>query len=375
MKQFTLFLTIFSASIIYSQNSVVTLNPIANLLNEKAKKELNEEIKEKDMVFLGESEHHIGSDFVAKTEFVKFLVLEHNYKNIVFESDFFALYFTHDKNNLFPHWSKALQCKDLFQFLETNNVTIWGFDNQFSSGFSFYGFTPKLFSFLDEHNIPYDLNFKKCVEIVCTKGTEFKKLLSREEIAILTTTINNLCQNEFVIKEETWLQFLASFKSLILMDLSPKIEAYTIRDHQMASNLNFLANKLEGQKIIVWAANIHISKLNQEFMDGKTMGANFIKQSNRKTYHIAFAPIKMPYRKSGFITSQAKKPNNLLSLLPDNRGNAIIFSNAIDLVIPRIKNKKFKGMFGMGSSEFNYFAHFDALVFIGNGEKARFYND
>jgi erythromycin esterase len=39
---------------------------------------------------------------------------------------------------------------------------------------------------------------------------------------------------------------------------------------------------------------------------------------------------------------------------------------------PELKNTKFVGMFGMGNTAFNYFKHFDALVFIGNGEKVSY---
>lgn len=49
------------------------------------------------MVFVGEAEHHIGSDFLAKTPFVKYLFEKKDYKDIVFESAFFGLYFDHKK--------------------------------------------------------------------------------------------------------------------------------------------------------------------------------------------------------------------------------------------------------------------------------------
>ena len=159
---------------------------------------------------------------------------------------------------------------------------------------------------------------------------------------------------------------------MILQYNLPKSKGYEIRDNQMANNLNYLAKKLENQKIIVWAANAHISKMNEEFMEGKIMGAKFLEQTNRKTFHIAFAPIKMSYRTTSFIETQVKQKNNLLNLLPDITGNYIIFSSLISIEYPELKNTKFVGMFGMGNTEFNYFEHFDALVFIGNGEKVSY---
>lgn len=367
-----LFLTCFFTNLMIGQKSIIMLNSIDTLLNQDAKNELSLQIAGKDMVFLGESEHHIGSDFLAKTEFVKFLVLEHGYKNIAFEGDFFALHNTNDKNFLFPFWSRSKQCEVLFNFLEEQKVTIWGFDNQFSMGYSFHNFSPKLFSFLNENNIFYEKKFKDFVDIVCKRGHELEKELSKNDIKYLVEKINLILKTEIFQQNKQWYQYLESFQSIIFQNTTSKLKAYEIRDNQMASNLNFIAKSLEKQKIIVWAANIHISKMKEEFMDGKIMGAKFLEQSNRKTFHIAFAPIKMPYRKMSFIESQVKQNNNLLNLLPDITGNSIIFSSLISSEYPLIKNVQFVGMFGMGSTKFKYFEHFDALVFIGNGEKVSY---
>ena len=88
-----------------------------SLLSQEVKRKLDERIIDKRVIFLGEAEHHIGSDFLSKTQFVKYLVLNHGFKDIAFEGDFFALYNNHDPKNLFPHWSKSAQCHDLFEFL------------------------------------------------------------------------------------------------------------------------------------------------------------------------------------------------------------------------------------------------------------------
>jgi erythromycin esterase len=225
---------------------------------------------------------------------------------------------------------------------------------------------------LNENNITYEKQFKDFVDIVCNRGPELEKELSKNDIKYLVEKINYILHADIVKQNRTWYQFLQSFQSLILQDTSSKLRAYEIRDNQMASNLQFLAEKLEKQKIIVWAANAHISKMNEEFMDGKIMGAKFIEQTNRKTFHIGFAPIKMSYRKTSFIEKQVNQKNNLLNLLPDVTGNSIIFSNLISEEFPELKITKFIGMFGMGNAEFNYFKHFDALVFIGNGEKVSY---
>lgn len=95
------------------------------------------------MVFVGEAEHHIGSDFLAKTPFVKYLFEKKDYKDIVFESAFFGLYFDHKKYNTFPHWSMSKQCQELFEFREKNEITIRVFDNQTHSYDTYYNFVNK----------------------------------------------------------------------------------------------------------------------------------------------------------------------------------------------------------------------------------------
>ncbi|WP_053975528.1 TraB/GumN family protein [Mangrovimonas xylaniphaga] len=138
----TLFL-IFTLNSIFAQieKDIYELNPMENLLTKDVKEILDSNLTDKKVVFLGEAEHHIGSDFLAKTQFVKYLVLEKGYKDIAFEGDFFRLYFEHDKINLYSFWSRSLQCEELFEFLKEHNVTIWGFDNQMGSGYTWDNFT------------------------------------------------------------------------------------------------------------------------------------------------------------------------------------------------------------------------------------------
>ncbi len=113
-KAFLLLILIFSNHIIFSQieKDIYELDSIHNLLTVEVKKIIDKNVREKKTVFLGEAVHHSGTDFLAKTEFIKYLVIEHQYKDIAFESDFFALLFDHNKSNLYPMWSNRIyiQC-------------------------------------------------------------------------------------------------------------------------------------------------------------------------------------------------------------------------------------------------------------------------
>src|SRR4051812_35070522 len=116
MKKATLlFLMLLSINAVSAQveKNTYELGAMESLLTANVKEVLNASLQDKKVVFLGESGHFVGSDFLAKTEFVKYLVLEKGYKDIAFESDFFALYFDHSKEHVLSAWSKSDQCKEL----------------------------------------------------------------------------------------------------------------------------------------------------------------------------------------------------------------------------------------------------------------------
>lgn len=81
-------------------------------MTEDVKKIIDQNIEGKQTVFLGEAVHFSGSDFLAKTEFVKYLVTEHGYKDIAFEANFISLLFNHNKRNLPKSWKKLSNVKN-----------------------------------------------------------------------------------------------------------------------------------------------------------------------------------------------------------------------------------------------------------------------
>jgi len=371
---FKLVICILFSYSLNAQNAVLELNPIQDLLTPEVKNTIAKNIINKRIVFLGESEHHIGSDFLAKTEFVKYLVTEQGYRNIAFESDFFALYFEHEQKNTFQFWAKSIQCQELFQFLREHNVMIWGFDNQFSTPYTYTNFSKQLFQFLEQNNIVADERFKNLVEVVMKNGIAVDNKINKKDLDYLIAQIDILLQNTDVHNNPEWNQFIQSFKSTVLEYTSPRKIGIPIRDAQMAKNLNFITEKFPNDKFIVWAANAHISKLNEDYMKNQTMGYQYNQLNPGITFHIAFAPIKMPYRSEKSIDSQRKDPNNLLSLLPDIEHNYFIDSQLFLEKNSLYIDKNFEGMFGagLGTKNTTWFKHFDALVFIANGEKVKY---
>ncbi|WP_176219021.1 erythromycin esterase family protein [Zunongwangia atlantica] len=345
------------------------MDSIDNLLTDEVKNIVSENLKKRRIVFLGESAHHIGSDFLAKTEFVKYLVNEKGYKNIVFESDFFGLYFDHKKYNIFPHWTRSEQCQDLFKFLEENEVTIWGLDNHTHSYFTYHNFATKLEDYLKQNNISVSDKFIQLADkSIKTRGDELKK----DEVEYLLSSLDLLLSNENI--NSVWHQFLESFKSAVEIYTihSSKKEGIPIRDKQMAKNLDFLVNEYPEEKFLVWVANAHMSKVEKDFMEGQTMGYDFVEMNSNISYHIAFTYIHMPWIKERKIDKAQANENNLLHYLPNTKQNYFIDSNGLIKKKPEFSNKEYDSFFGLNSDTTNWFKHFDALIFIGKGIRSNF---
>ncbi|MDF0708270.1 erythromycin esterase family protein [Flagellimonas okinawensis] len=356
------------------KENIYELNHIENLLTYDVEQIISKRVEGKRVVFLGEAEHHIGSDFLAKTNFVKYLVTELGYTEIAFESDFFGLYFEHDKKNIFPHWSRVEQCKELFDFLDKNNVTIWGFDNQTHSPYSYYNFTKKLIDFLNKNSIEFDQSFISSIDAIIKNGPTSNKVLDDSVVDSVILNLNQLLDNEHIKRDKLWHQFLESFKSAVLIYTthSGKKKGIPIRDRQMAKNLDFLVNNLSDKKIIVWLANAHMAKFEYGFMDGETMGAQFVNLNPNMSYHIAVSSINMPYRKEKWIKKSSEDEENLLHLLPTTEKNYFIDSTALIDNNPEFKEKEFEGMFNLRKDKTNWFRLFDALVFISKGERIKY---
>ncbi|WP_157805297.1 TraB/GumN family protein [Confluentibacter citreus] len=353
------------------EQHVYELIAINNLLTKQVKEVLDKNLVYKKVVFLGESEHHIGSEFLVKTEFVKYLVVEKGYKDIAFESDFFGLLFEHDKKNILSIWSHSVQCQELFEFLEKNNVTIWGFDNQMFSPYAYFNFSKNLEEFLNENKIGYDKRLIELSDLVVKSRFKLKKKVSKKDLEYLTVTIDRLLSNIKIQSNSMWNHILKSFKTTIpMLTAKNDIEGIAIRDAQMAKNLDFLIKTMPDKKFIVWLANAHMTKYEYDFMKGQTMGGQFVKLNPEISYHIAVSTIYMPYR-SG-IEKLSEDKENLLHFLPSVKNNYFIDSKQLIVDYPEFSEKEYHGMFNLRKNKTNWFKHFDALVFISKGEKVKF---
>lgn len=377
MKKTTVILfMVFGLNSILAQidENIYELNSIENLLTEEVKDILDTNLTDKKVVFLGEAEHHIGSDFLAKTEFVKYLVLEKGYKDIAFEGDFFGLYFDHNKINLYSFWSRSVQCKELFEFLTEHNVTIWGFDNQMGSGYTWNNFTNKLTEFLNNNSISFDKKFTETTESYIKNRKKANKVVGKSNLEYLINEVDNLIKNDIVIKNKLWSQFLKSFKSDIIINSTHKSnkKGIPVRDSQMAKNLDFLVKSMPEKKFIVWLANAHMTKYEYDFMKGQTMGGQFVNMNPKISYHIAISSMILPWRNEEKIKKWNKDKEHIIHFLPSIEKNYFVDSKRLINENAEYAEKEFDGMFNLEKNKTNWFKHFDALVFISKGEKVKY---
>lgn len=379
-NSFLLLLTLFICQTLYSQleKNTYKLNSLDNnFLTEDVKKIIDQNIEGKQTVFLGESVHSSGSDFLAKTEFVKYLVTEHGYKDIAFEADFISLLFIHNKRNLPNIWKESEQCKELMAFLKDNNVTIWGFDIQMG-GDAHFVFPKKIKEFLSTNKIELEEKFLNLTDTFLLNTSKPRKVLSKSDIDFLNNYITALLQNEKVKTDKQWTRILESYKANIKLKYTDRDQSVPrlnpTRDTEMAENLDFIVQQNPDKKFIVWTANAHMSKCNYDYMKGLTMGYQFRALNPNTSYHIAFGSVKRynRYVKEKTIIKGSKNNNNILYYLPSIHKNYFLDSRS---VLPQFRTKGYddSSIFNLYNiyskktdvSERDLLNLFDALVFIG----------
>lgn len=366
----------FFSQVLYSQieNNIYELNSLDNnFLTEDVKKIIDQNIEGKQTILLGEAVHFSGSDFLAKTEFVKYLVTEHGYKDIAFEADFFSLLFDHNKRHLPKMWSSSIQCKELMTFLEEKNVTIWGFDNRIVTYYSYKNFTNKLSEFLKTNNIEIEEKFITLSNLLIKNQYESRKLFSKKDKEYLNKYISELLKKEKIQSYKLWEQILVNYQSNVefytIKDNKTDSKRIPIRDKQMAKNLDFIVKQNPDKKFVVWLANAHMSKCNHESMKGMTMGYQFTELNPNTSYHIAFGSINRYNRsvKEKTIIKASKNNNNILYYLPSIHKNYFLDSKGLTT---DFKNKDYKdseifNLYNLYRKKTDLLNHFDALVFIG----------
>ena len=277
-------------------------------------------LKDKRIVWLGENGHGIAEHNLLKTKLIDFLYHKMGFKVIAFESGLTECYtsnFLKDElsldefidHSVFPFW-KTEETYSLFQSLKASeDFNLIGFDFQPSSKQSL------LIAFLNKINIDFPLEFKQDIQKVEENTAHWYGRISKyrgrrkrvpketlQEYKFIQSELNEIIDQLYDLLMDrkkdfinngldlpfTFIQKELDNRRLFLNHLTDNYQDYMkYRDQIMAANLEWICNELyPNEKIMIWAHNAHIYKNYQASNHYRPMGSLISKELMDDSYYM-----------------------------------------------------------------------------------------
>lgn len=387
----------FSCNLTYSQ---ITNGNIA--LDSLMKIELDELIKGKQIVLIGENSHGDGLSVATRFEIVKYLHEKHNFNNLTFESGLFetnmlnnCILSTDDsleirkmfRKSIMGVWSYSNEYQPMFQYLTTEikrkNLNLNGIDCQINSSIS-SSIKTELEDYLDRKNILKNLVNKEWYnsfttilnKLILDKGRHKVKPKEKDEInySIAIDSINYFISKYDNSQEgRLWRQILIGYKAFSslefhfsLLKIAMNFSKTSLRDSIMSENINWKYS-LDSTKTIVWAHAGHTLKYNPAIPKYKSI-TYYLKKYKLATLVIhtsagigdAAPPfvmtkkIKIPYPKKNSYERILLEKTNGIQILSAEELKTYSFNNNNKLRMTNYKSCTVK----------NPKDYFDALLFF-----------
>ncbi|WP_413998891.1 erythromycin esterase family protein [Flavobacterium sp. W1B] len=280
---------------------------------------LKEELKDVQVVMLGERTHFDGNVFEIKTEIIKYLNQELGFNTIAFESGVYDVWKAQNNINnsektkiafeksLFSIWSKTNEFQSFITFFDKNKSTLklFGFDNQITGEYGRNELIKDLFSYCNQNQLTLKLNnddFELLIESIDNSGVFDESDITYEKYkSSLTNLLNNISKKP---KEEIHFYWSQIIKNLLtigedsynkkepILSIFNTTSDDNIRDKQMADNLLEYIKYHPNEKIICWGANVHfvndISSVKTSVIKEYIPMGSFIKKElKEKVYSLA----------------------------------------------------------------------------------------
>jgi len=267
----------YNAEIIANLNKVI--QPIQSLSGDTTFTDisfLKEKLKNKEIIALGEVTHGSAEVFNYKDRLVRFLVSHMGYKAIAFESDYFAMAYMDD-----------------YICGKADSIT-------YVAGTAIMRSNPSMIEWLRQYNTGKPEGHKVHIYGLESRNYTniFKQLLA--QIPMLDKTDRGLMEaylskpfgsplskqdkkdfRSMIVKSE--LKPLSDINKHYLNMLSQLLsyeDGRSVRDKYMAVNAMWLKERTKGEKLIVWAHNGHVAKM--ELYGYPTLGTHLDKKYGSK---------------------------------------------------------------------------------------------
>ena len=253
---------------------------------------LKDELKEKQLIMLGEQTHMYGNIFEMKARIVEYLHQELGFTTIAMESSMYDIWkmnkstFNPDefKSAIYGVWSSTIEFQRLVNYIDKNNLKVIGFDSQVINSSQFI---EDFYDYCESQHITFKLDeddlgivIEGILENLTVEEDDITYENYEKELTRILAQIKKLKDNE---TNYYWKQFtknlLASSQDayynkeeIMATDLGDK--NHNIRDKQMADNLLSYIKRNPNEKIICWADNIHI--INDNSSITKPIAKDFI---------------------------------------------------------------------------------------------------
>ncbi|WP_445719842.1 erythromycin esterase family protein [Flavobacterium sp.] len=279
---------------------------------------LKEELKDVQVVMLGENTHFDGNVFEMKTKIVQYLHQEMGFNTIAFESGIYDVWKAQKNieqgqnvkealsNSLFSIWAKRNEFQSFIEFYNQNkkDLRIFGFDYQITGNNGNVLLAKDLFEYAKKinHKIKFKQeDFELLLESMTNSGMFDEEDISYEQFKTeLTLFKNKISQQKDSEEKFYWNQIVKSLLELGYDAISKEEILSTfnttsfdnIRDKQMADNLLAYLKQNPEAKIICWGANAHfvndMSSITEPILkEFVSMGSYIKKELKNKVYSLA----------------------------------------------------------------------------------------